>query len=87
MSAGLTAFADGDALFSAITVPESVEAGNDYTLRRLNKKTEPGNARECPGMPGNARECPGMIDRLIDTNRATPCRLERLHDTLRRLLA
>jgi enoyl-CoA hydratase/carnithine racemase len=41
MSAGLTAFADGEALLSAITDPESLQARNDYTARRLNKKTDP----------------------------------------------
>ncbi len=41
MSAGLTAFADGEALLSAITDPESLQARKDYTARRLNKKTEP----------------------------------------------
>jgi enoyl-CoA hydratase/carnithine racemase len=41
MSAGLTAFADGEALISAITDPESQQARIDYTARRLNRKTEP----------------------------------------------
>jgi enoyl-CoA hydratase/carnithine racemase len=41
MSAGLTAFADGEALLSAITDPESAQARNDYTARRLNKNTRP----------------------------------------------
>jgi 1,4-dihydroxy-2-naphthoyl-CoA synthase len=38
MSAGLTAFADGEALISALIDPESVEARKEYTARRLNKK-------------------------------------------------
>lgn len=38
MSAGLTAFGDGEALMSAITDPESLEARKDYTARRLNSK-------------------------------------------------
>jgi enoyl-CoA hydratase/carnithine racemase len=41
MSAGLTAFADGEALLSAISDPESQQARDDYTARRLNKKPEP----------------------------------------------
>ena len=40
MCAGLTAFADGDALISAITDPESAQARNDYTSRRLTKKSD-----------------------------------------------
>ncbi len=43
LSAGLTAFADGEALLSAISDPESVQARNEYTARRLKKKpTEQG---------------------------------------------
>jgi enoyl-CoA hydratase/carnithine racemase len=38
MSAGLTAFADGEALISAFSDPESQQARNDYTARRLKKK-------------------------------------------------
>jgi len=38
MSAGLTAFADGEALLSAITDPESLQARTDYAARRLSKK-------------------------------------------------
>ena len=41
MSAGLTAFADGEALLSAMTDPESVQARMSYTARRLKKKPEP----------------------------------------------
>ncbi len=37
MSAGLTAFADGEALLSAITDPESHQARKDYTSSRLSK--------------------------------------------------
>lgn len=40
MSAGLTAFGDGEALLSAITDPESLQARSDYTARRLKKKPE-----------------------------------------------
>ncbi|HEV8484043.1 MAG TPA: enoyl-CoA hydratase/isomerase family protein [Blastocatellia bacterium] len=40
MSAGLTAFADGEALLSAITDPESLQARTDYTSRRLKKKSD-----------------------------------------------
>jgi enoyl-CoA hydratase/carnithine racemase len=42
MCAGLTAFADGEALLSAITDPESIQARRSYTQRRLNRKIEPG---------------------------------------------
>jgi enoyl-CoA hydratase/carnithine racemase len=38
MSAGLTAFADGEALLSAFTDPESQQARKEYTKRRLSKK-------------------------------------------------
>jgi enoyl-CoA hydratase/carnithine racemase len=41
MSAGLTAFADGEALLSALTDPESQQARVDYTARRLGKKNGP----------------------------------------------
>lgn len=41
MSAGLTAFADGEALLSAITDPESIEARKDYLVRRMQKKPAP----------------------------------------------
>jgi enoyl-CoA hydratase/carnithine racemase len=41
MSAGLTAFADGEALISAITDPESRQARDDYLARRLRKQPEP----------------------------------------------
>lgn len=41
MSAGLTAFADGEALLSALTDPESLQARQSYTAQRLNKKPEP----------------------------------------------
>ncbi len=37
MSAGLTSFADGEALLSALTDPESIQARKDYTARHLNK--------------------------------------------------
>lgn len=40
MSAGLTAFGDGEALMSALSDPESLEARKDYTARRLNRKSE-----------------------------------------------
>lgn len=40
MSAGLTAFGDGEALLSAITDPESLQARNDYTKRHLKKKSD-----------------------------------------------
>ncbi len=40
LSAGMTAFGDGEALMSAITDPESLEARNQYTARRLNRKGE-----------------------------------------------
>ena len=40
MSAGLTAFADGEALLSAITDPESLQARTDYTSRRFKKKSD-----------------------------------------------
>ena len=40
MSAGLTAFADGDALVSALADPESLQARKDYADRRLNKKSD-----------------------------------------------
>jgi enoyl-CoA hydratase/carnithine racemase len=41
MSAGLTAYADGEALLSTITDPESKQARDDYVARRLNKKPQP----------------------------------------------
>jgi enoyl-CoA hydratase/carnithine racemase len=41
MSAGLTAFADGEALLSALMDAESRQAREDYTTRRLNKKKRP----------------------------------------------
>ena len=41
MSAGETAFADGEALLSAFTDPESQQARKQYTERRLNKKLAP----------------------------------------------
>ena len=40
MGAGLTAFSDGEALLSALTDPESVQARKDYTQRRLGKNKE-----------------------------------------------
>jgi 1,4-dihydroxy-2-naphthoyl-CoA synthase len=40
MSAGLTAFADGEALISALADPESLQARKDYTERRLKKKSD-----------------------------------------------
>jgi hypothetical protein len=38
MGAGLTAFADGEALISALADPESLQARKDYAERRLKKK-------------------------------------------------
>jgi enoyl-CoA hydratase/carnithine racemase len=38
MGAGLTAFGDGEALTSALTDPESLQARSDYTARRMKKK-------------------------------------------------
>ena len=43
MSAGLTAFADGEALLSALSDPESLQARNDYTSRRLKKSDRSGS--------------------------------------------
>ncbi|MEW6208857.1 MAG: enoyl-CoA hydratase/isomerase family protein [Acidobacteriota bacterium] len=40
MSAGLTAFGDGEALMSALSDPESIEARKDYTARRLKNKSD-----------------------------------------------
>ena len=40
MSAGLTAFADGEALISALADPESLQARKDYAERRLKKKPD-----------------------------------------------
>jgi len=40
MSAGLTAFADGEALVSALSDPESLQARKDYAERRLKKKSD-----------------------------------------------
>jgi enoyl-CoA hydratase/carnithine racemase len=42
MSAGLTDFADGEALLSAITDPESLEARRNYAARRLKKEPDGG---------------------------------------------
>jgi enoyl-CoA hydratase/carnithine racemase len=41
MSAGFTAFADGEALLCAITDPESIEARKNYLAHRLPKKPLP----------------------------------------------
>ncbi|MGH9754896.1 MAG: enoyl-CoA hydratase/isomerase family protein [Blastocatellia bacterium] len=41
MSAGLTAFADGEALISAITDPESRQARDDYLTRHMRKQPKP----------------------------------------------
>jgi enoyl-CoA hydratase/carnithine racemase len=38
MAAGFTSFSDGDSLMSAISDPESIQARDDYTARRLGGK-------------------------------------------------
>jgi enoyl-CoA hydratase/carnithine racemase len=46
MSAGLTSFADGEALLSAITDPESLQARNEYTSRRLKKADQSSSDKD-----------------------------------------
>ena len=43
MSAGLTSFADGEALLSAIADPESLQARNDYMFRLRKKSDQSGS--------------------------------------------
>ena len=43
MSAGLTSFADGEALLSTIADPESVQARNDYMFRLRKKSDQSGS--------------------------------------------